>query len=217
MAELDAVDQCLLNQLARTKFATRAQLCYWCKMHETTIFRHLVKLEDTGMISSDTHQEPNIWMIERPGAAMMLNKMPSGGRESSWSVMAHGCHRNEVEILLESKEESRGFKFLDKQAFWKLGLNPAHGENAGVDANKKAYLVLLDDYNMMPNRIGHTWERTHKPPAAHYAGNRNKQWNQFVQTYIVATTNAVREEQYKRYLKQFAIPASVLKINQLWD
>ena len=217
-AELSEVDQCLLQQLARCKFATREQLCHWCdKSHKTTILRHLMKLEDIGLISADAHQEPNIWKIERQGAALMLEKMPSGGRPPSWSVMAHGCHRNAVEILLDTQAESRGFRFLDKQAFWKMGLNPAHGENPGVDASNKAYLVLLDDYGMMPNRIRHTWERRHKPSLSHFEGNRVMQWKQFVNAFIVATTNPIRAEQYEKYVKQFAIPATILKIESIWN
>lgn len=212
----EEVDQCLLTHLARAKFATRAQLCSWCVAHDTTIFRHLVKLEDQGLISSEANQEPNIWMLERPGAALMLTKMPSGGRRPSWSVLSHGCHRNAVEIYLDVQPESRGFRFLDKQTFWKMGLNPAHGENPGRDTNNKAYLVLLDDYGMMPNRIRHTWEREHKPPLAHFDGKRAMQWRQFVNVFIVATTSPLRARQYQQYVKQFAIPATILKIEAIW-
>ena len=214
---LNDVDRCLLKSLARVKFATRTQLAHWCGVHPSSASKRLIRMESANMITSDDHQQPTIWSIKHSAAALMLTSMPAGGRRASWSVMAHTCHRNAVEILLGAENATQGFRFLERQFFWRRGLNPAHGENGGVDQDKRAYLVLLDDYLMKPDRIGHTWARAHKPPRQYFDGHRNITWSEIVNHYLVVTTDEVRAEQHAAWIERHTIPARVLTIKPLWD
>lgn len=215
--QFNELDRCLLKTLARVKFATPAQLAYWCNAHRTSIQRRLARMESEDMVVAHTHQQPTIWALKHSAAALMQTRLPAGGRRASWSVMAHTCHKNAVEIQLGEEEGTRGFRFLDRAFFWKHGLNPAHGENGGVDQAKRAYLVLLDDYRMQPQRIGHTWVREHKPPRQFFSGHRNVAWSEIVHQYLVVTTDSVRAEQHQSWIERHTIPARVLTIRPLWD
>lgn len=217
MMKLSERDACLIKTLARLKFATREHLAYWCNIPSITVFRRLAFLQDAKLVDSDAHQRPTIWTVKNLAAAVMLTSLPSGGRRASWSVMAHACHRNEVEILLNKSKDSKGFHFLDRQSFWKLGLNPGHGEHGGQDAAKRAYLVLLDDYLMKPERIGHTWERAHHPPKRAFSGGRPGTWSKIVNYFIVATTDEFRAEKHAAWIERHKIPARVITIKPLWS
>jgi hypothetical protein len=199
------------------KFATREQLAYWCKSPSITVFRRLTTLEKAQLVSSDKHNRPNIWTIKNLAASVLLSSTPSGGRRSSWSVMAHACHANEVEIMLDGAKDSKGFRFLDRATLFKRGLNPGHGEHGGTDDAKRAYLVLLDDYMMKPERIGHTWTRAHHPPRKFFDGNRQLSWSKIVNHFIVATTDEFRAAQHAAWLERHEIPARVITIKALWS
>ena len=215
--KLSERDSCLIQTLARLKFATREQLAYWCSIPSITVFRRLTYLQSAKLIDSDANHRPTIWTVKNLAASVMLTSLPSGGRRSSWSVMAHACHRNAVEILLNEAKDSKGFRFLDRQFFWKRGLNPGHGEHGGIDDAKRAYLVLLDDYLMKPERISHTWERPHHPPRKFISGNRSVSWSKIVNHYIVATTDEFRAAQHAAWIERHEIPARVITIKPLWS
>ncbi len=210
------LEQKIITVLSRLQFATRDQIAYWCETKPITVFVRLTALEKQGLVASDKANKPNIWRVKNIAAKIMQTTVPSGGRPASWSVMAHACHRNEVEILLARKKESAGFRFLDRVYLWKRGLNPGHGEHAGVDAAKQAYLVLIDDYYMKPERIAHTWERVHHPPKKVFAGNRALTWSKIVHKFIVVSNDAFRAEQHAAWIKKHKIPATVMTIKNLW-
>jgi len=216
MIKLSTIDQCLISTLTRLKFATREQLAYWCKTPSVTIFKHLATLEEARLVAAHRHRRPAIWKIKPLAAALMLTSRPSGGRQSSLSVMTHACHTNEVEIMLNKDPDSKGFRFMEQTELFKRGLNPAHGEHVGVDDAKKAYLVLLDDYTMKPERIGHAFARAHHPPRQLFSGNRNLKYSQIVNYYIVATTDEFRAAQHATWIKRHEIPARVITIKPLW-
>lgn len=217
MNKLLALDQCIIQTLARVKFATRDQLAYFCKAKPITVFTRLVVLEGGGLISADKHHRPNIWTIKRLAAKIMHQPMPAGRRRASWSVMSHACHVNEVEILLDRSKDSKGFRIIsDRRILWGRGLNPGHGEHGGIDEAKTAYLVLIDDYSMPPERIAHSWEREHHPPRKFFSGNRALSWSKIVNRFIVATTDDLRAEQHAIWIERHKIPASVITIKPLW-
>ena len=214
---LNKTDKCLLQTLSRLKFATRSHLAYWCKVHVSTILRRLRALQSAGLVTSDENQDPAIWTIKNLAASVLLTSLPSGGRRASWSVMAHACHANEVEIMLDGAKDSKGFRFLDRATLFKRGLNPGHGEHGGIDEAKRAYLILLDDYMMKPERIGHTWTRAHHPPRKFFDGNRQLSWSKIVNHFIVATTDEFRAAQHAAWLERHEIPARVITIRSLWS
>jgi hypothetical protein len=216
--KLHPTDTCLLQTLCRLRFATREQLSYWCGRHPARVSHRLLNLQKLGLVSSEEYNRPTIWTVKPRAAALMQTTLPSGKRHSSWSAMSHACHRNEVEMLLNAKEESAGFRFLlELPFFWKRGLNPAFGEHSGEDKEKRAYLVLLDDYLMKPDRIGRTWERAHHPPRKYFSGNRAWSWSKIVNHFIVATTDEFRAERHMAWTLRHSVPAQVITIKSLWN
>lgn len=207
----------LLNMLARVKFATREQLACYSGIPYRSALRYLLALQSEGLVACEDDCRPAIWILKPSGAAVVATNAPSGGRTASMSVMTHACHRNAVEMLLSNKNDSPGFRFLDTVFLWKKGLNPAFGEHCGVDDNKKAYLVVLDDYRMKPERIAKAWERMHKPPRKYFSGNRCQKWRQIVHYYIVATTDELRARKHQIWIDRHDIPVSVLTIKPLWE
>jgi hypothetical protein len=216
MNHLNKTDQCLLKTLSRVKFATLSQLAFFCNVHLSTILRRLRVLKDAGIVASDENREPIIWTIKNLGARIAGTSLPCGGRHAGWPVKSHACHRNEVEIMLHAAKDSMGFRFIDRTTLFKRGLHPGKGEHGGIDDAKHAYLILLDDYMMKPERISHTWERPHQPPRKFYSGHRNVTWNKVVNYFIVATTDEFRAEQHATWIEKHAIPAKVITIKPLW-
>lgn len=217
MMRLLDVDKCLLEHLARLKFSTREQLSYWCESPAKTVFRRLAALEEAHLVSSDKQNRPFIWTIKNLAAAIMLTTTPAGGRRASWPAMSHACHANEVEIKLNKAPDSKGFHFVDRVTLFKRGLNPGHAEHGGIDDEKKAYLVLVDDYMMKPDHIGHSWERAHHPPREFFSGNRAFTWSKIVNRYIVATTDELRAAKHTAWIMRHEIPARVIIIKPLWS
>lgn len=213
---LNRLDKLILQNLSRVRFATRSQLAYWCVEHVSNISNRLILLEKAKIVTGETHTRPTIWSITPLGASLMLTSPPSGGRRSSWTVMSHVCHRNAVEILLAAEKESAGFHFLDHQYLVTRGLNPAFGEHCGTDNEGRIYLVLIDDYLMKSSRIAHTWNRVHHPPRKYFSGNRVFTWPQFVNYFIVATTDELRAEKHQAWIEKNVIPARVIVIKPLW-
>jgi len=216
MITLNKSDKCLLQTLARLKFATRAHLAFWCDVHVSTILRRLRVLQKAGMIVANENREPMIWSIKNLAAKLMLISPPSGGRRASWSAMSHACHANEVEIMLNTAKDSKGFCFINKIKLLERGLHPGFGEHGGRDDANKDYLILVDDYMMKPERIGHTWTRIHHPPRKFFDGNRQLSWSKIVNHFIVATTDEFRAEQHAAWIERHEIPARVITIKPLW-
>lgn len=216
----DDLDNRIMLELARVKYATCEQLSFYCCAPRRTVHYHLVRLQKAGLIlfalSSPVRGTTSVWSITYRCATAMHTKLPSGGRRSNWPVIKQACHRNEVEIMLASKPETKGFHFvLERQLFWKNGLNPAFGEHGAKDDAHKSYFVLIDDYFMKSNRIGHAWERRHRPPRKYFR-DRGRLWSNTVNVFYVVTTDSKRANLHTAWIKKHAIPASVLMIKPLW-
>jgi hypothetical protein len=128
--------------------------------------------------------------------------------------MSHACHANEAELALRTRHA--GFQLLDRITLLRHGLNPAHGEHAGVDATRAAFFVLLDDYRMQSERIEQAWTRRHAPHRAHFPDATGKAWREAVHHFYVVTTDPEREDLHRAFLIQRGLPAEVLSVKALW-
>lgn len=212
---LNDLDHELLRQLARLRFATREQLAYWCKVHPATVSQRLQLLTEDGLVNGERQTSPAIWRMTFAGSTLLQVPMPAGRRQASWSVMAHTCHANQAEITLRDSVYS-GFRLLDRLTLLRQGFNPAHGEHAGVDEKKVSYFVLLDDYAMQPERIGRSWRRRHAPNPKYWPDNTGKVWSEWVNNFVVITTDPERVTTHQQFATKNGLPADVLQMRHLW-
>ena len=98
IARLTAVQNCILEQLARVQFATNKQFMFWCGVNATSISTSVRGLLDSGLIDGSLFSRPQLFHLTSAGARLVNVHMPAGGRHASWSVMAHACHLNDFEI-----------------------------------------------------------------------------------------------------------------------
>ncbi len=128
--------------------------------------------------------------------------------------MAHACHRNAVEIVLD--RQRGGFRFLPRPVLWKQGFNPAHGERAGIDAAKISWLVLLDDYLMVSGRIARCWHRRHTPYPKYWPDLTGRAWCDVMQRFVVGCTDPAHAARHRTWIATHDIPAYVIDIPALW-
>jgi len=204
----------ILKYLARVDFATRAQLAYWCKVQPSTISKAARQLLDLGLVRANLQTRPVIWYLSHAGAAMLNVTPPAARRRFSWSVMAHACHRNVLEVALHRRQE--GFRFLPRLSLLKQGFNPAHGEHAGIDAAHKSWFVLLDDYLMASGRIARSWRRRHTPNRKYWPDSTGRAWCDIMHRYVVACTDPMHAATHRAWISAHHIPADVIDIPALW-
>lgn len=209
-----ALDHEILSALGRLMYATTAQLAYWCHDTPLAIYKRLPILAEQNLIAGEEQVRPAVWRLTFAGARLINKPMPAGRRHASWSVMAHACHRNEVEITLRATR--KGFHFLDRLSLLKSGLNPAHGEHAGVDDANVATFVLVDDYLMGSDRIARSWTRRHTPNPKYWTDPTGKIWGEVMQDYLVACTDERHAQTHTQWLESQAIPATVVNVKGLW-
>jgi predicted transcriptional regulator len=214
VAQLTAVQNCILEQIARVQFATQKQLMTWCGVNATSISTSVRGLIESGLIDGSLLSRPQLFHLTSAGARLVNVQMPAGGRHASWSVMAHACHLNDFEILF-SKSHS-GFRMVSRLALLKQGLNPAHGEHAAVDAEKKTWFILLDDYIMGSDRISRSWERRHTPNQKYWPDPTGRAFNELAHHYLVVTTDPYQAERHNAWIEKAGLPAEVLTIPALW-
>ena len=213
-ASLTDAQNCILEQLARVQFATSTQLAHWCDVSTATITRATQSLLDVNLIGGSLLTRPMIFQLTNGGARLVNVHMPAGGRHASWSVMAHACHLNDFEIGFAKQKP--GFRTVSRLACLKKGLNPAHGEHAAVDGNKKTWFILLDDYTMASSRIKHSWERRHTPNPKYWPDPTGRTWQELSHHYLVVTTTSKQAERHNEWLDNSEIPATVDIIPALW-
>ncbi len=189
----------ILLELARLEFATTTQLAYWCRASIPGVSRAALTLAKLGHIELCSLPRPFIWYAAGPAC---------------WAVMAHACHRNTLEIVLDRQQG--GFRFLQRVDLLRKGFNPARGEHAGVDAHGSMWLVLLDDSSMKCERIGRTWWRRHTPSPRHWPDPTGRCWGDVVQHYVVACTDTCRARRHRAWITTRDVPACVTEIQDPW-
>ena len=214
IARLTAVQNSILEQLARVQYATNKQLIYWCDVTASSISTSVHSLLNAGLIEGSLFSRPQLFYLTSAGARLVNVHLPAGGRHASWSVMAHACHLNAFEIAFAKQHQ--GFRIVSRLALLKQGLNPAHGEHAAVDGNKKTWFVLLDDYQMGSDRITRSWTRRHTPNLKHWPDPTGRAWNELAHHFLVVVTDHNQAERHNSWLEKYGIPATVFNIPALW-
>jgi hypothetical protein len=210
----NAVQNCILEQLARVQYATPAQLAFWCGVQTPAISKAVKVLLESGLVDGELTARPSILRLTHAAGGVLQVPMPAGNRYASWSVMAHACHKNEFEISFA--KDHPGFRFISRLALLKQGLNPAHGEHAAVDGDKKTWFILLDDYMMGSDRITRSWTRRHTPNIKYWPDPTGRVWNELAHHYLVVCNHTQQAERHKAWIETNGIPAEVLKIAELW-
>jgi len=213
-ARLSPAQNCILEQLARVQFATRAQLAHGCDVSKEAISSATQVLYELGLIDGSLLSKPKIFNLTLAGARLFNIPLPAGGRHASWSVMAHACHLNEFENIYAKSHP--GFRMLSRLALLKKGLNPAHGEHAALGGDQKTWFVLLDDYLMGSDRISRSWERRHTPNVKYWPDPAGRIFNELAHHYLVVTTDPNQAERHNAWVEKHEIPAEVLTIPALW-
>lgn len=208
---LSETDFQILETLSRLHYATTHQLVYWLKPQRAALTKAASTLARCQLINIDKTQRPYILSLTRQGRRV-LGLKDHNRRYVSWSVMAHQCHRNEVEIRL--RDTFAGFTFQSREYCYKKGLNPAHGEHAAKDKQNHFYFLLLDDYLMGSERITHAWLRQHTP-RQHWPGDV-RHWSDVADQYIVTTTSIPQLVLHRAYALKHQINAQVICVDPLW-
>ena len=205
----------ILRQLGRVHFATGTQLAHWCRVRPATISRATAWLSNLGLVHACVLPRPAIWTLSGAGAAVCVRTAFVRRSRPSWSLMAHACHRNTLEIALDKQQG--GFRFLSRAALLKQGFNPARGEHAGIDATEISWLALLDDYLMASARIARVWRRRHTPNPRHWPDATGRAWCDVMQRYVIGCTDPVRAARHRAWIVAHDIPAYVIDIPALWS
>jgi len=213
LACLSPVQETVLEGLNRLNYATVTQLHYWSQVSLTAIRDGLAFLQEAGFVASEKQVKPHVWQLSFAGAHLVGRSLSSGLRQPSWSVMSHICHRNQVEIQLRRRYAN--FFFLKKTALFRLGLNPSHGEHAGVQAGK-LFFVLLDDYLMGSNRITKVLSRDHRKHPKYCSLNKSVNWRMVLGRYLVVTTDLHQKSRHERWIQKQKINAELLYLPPLW-
>lgn len=215
--QLSITQRALLDVLGRLQYATLHQLVYWLTPQQPTVTKTLQRLEAARLVSVERSCRPNIYSATLTGLRVANLPMPVSRRCPSWSVMAHHCHRNAAEIRL--REHYPEFYFQPRHDLYALGLSPAHGEHFGKDGDGHSALVLLDDYLMQSERIGHAWTRPHTPNTRYYdlGTGRVRHWRDIAQRYILAVTDRIQYERHKTYIHQHRLDTALLFVAGLWQ
>ncbi|MFQ5543874.1 MAG: hypothetical protein ACE5FY_05935 [Nitrospiria bacterium] len=210
---LSPTQQAILEGFKRLHYATVNQLHYWSGVTLAPVRKSLLSLQAAGYVECEKQVRPHVWKLSRTGSRLVAQPLPSGFRQPSWSVMAHTCHRNQVEMVLRKRLSS--FMFLKKTALFRLGLNPSHGEHAGTQAGK-IFLILLDDYLMGSDRITKVLSRAHRKNPKYCNLNRSVNWNMVINRYLVVTTDPHQKSLHERWIKKQNIQAELVYLPPLW-
>ncbi len=213
LACLSPAQQTVLESFKRLGYATLNQVQYWSENTLAHVWRSLVYLQSGGLVECEKQVRPHVWKLSRMGSRLVGQPLPSGFRQSSWSVMAHICHRNQVEIFL--RESLSGFQFLKKTALLRLGLNPSHGEHAGKQEGKILF-ILLDDFLMGSDRITRVLSRAHKKNPKYCKLNRSVNWSMVLNDYLVVTTDRYQQTKHERWINKKNIKAELIYLPPLW-
>ncbi len=210
---LRPAEKVILKHIQRLGYATEEQLVYWSGYHVSTVSRALSSLRGIRMVKSEKAVLPNIWKLTWSGARVVEQSLSWNLRKPSWSVMAHTCHRNQCEMLL--REQHPDFRFLDKASLFRIGLNPSHGEHAGVQDGKIVF-VLLDDYLMGSNRISTTLSRRHRLNEKYCDLKISVNWSMIFKRFIVASTHEKQIKRHERFLQRKGLEAELLYVPPIW-
>ncbi|MDA8362526.1 MAG: hypothetical protein M0Z84_01620 [Gammaproteobacteria bacterium] len=205
--QLTPLQREILSMLGRLGFATGAQLAYWCRVPPQSVTRAARLLSGCGRVGVCAVPRPAIWCAGACGAHARVASV-------SWRLMAHVCHRNALEILLDRR--LGGFRFLPRTVLLRQGFNPTHGEHAGIDGSGRSWLVLLDDIQMASARIGRTWYRRHTPSSRHWPDPAGRCWGEVMQRYVVACTDPDQAQRHRIWIAAHDVPVTVIDIPALW-
>jgi len=215
----------IMAQLSVNDFATSAQLAAFCDVQIPAISKAVKQLQSQRMIVTEEGFRPAVLRLSFKGARMMGKALPSGKRSPSAAVQQHACHRNEVALILSRKYP--GFAWTPKKQLLTHGLRPALGEHAAADDSGCAHLVLLDDYQMVSNRILRSWTRRHTPDTHHYPVHTGQRWCDLANNFVVATTSIEQADRHQQWVEgaykilregDDRLPAiEIVHIEPLWD
>lgn len=210
---LSPSEQSVLDRLKHLHYATEDQLVYWTHCHRSTVSRALSGLRDLRFVQVEKSLTPNIWHLTRKAARFLETPLPSGNRRSSGPVMTHTVHRNQCEILL--RKDFRDFRFLNRPELYRLGLNPSHGEHAGLHAGK-LFFLLLDDYLMGSDRIGQAVSRRHTAREKYCDRKISLNWSMVFKQFFVASTHQKQIGKHRRWMTRRGIEAQLLYMPPVW-
>lgn len=213
LKSLNTAQNAVLQGLGRMAFATANQLQYWSGLSLAPIRKALVPLQEANFIQATKSARPHIFRLTRSGARVVDTALPSGGREPSWSVLTHTCHKNQVEIVL--RQSLFKFKFLNKSVLLRLGLNPSFGEHAAF-VDGKIVFVLLDDYLMPSYRIQRAAWRFHVKNTNYCDLNVALTWQKVYKRFLIATTDKNQEKKHARWIKRNQFNAELVYVQPLW-
>jgi len=215
----------IMAQLSMNDFATPAQLATLCDVQMPAISKATKQLQSQRMIVTEEGFRPAVLRLSFKGARMMGKVLASGKRSPSASVQQHACHRNEVALILSKKYA--GFQWTPKSQLLTHGLRPALGEHGATDNSGCAHLVLLDDYQMVSNRILRSWTRRHTPDSNHYPVHNGRRWCDLANNFVIATTSNDQADRHRHWVEgaykilragDERLPKiEIIKIKPLWN
>ncbi len=211
---LPKVQNFILERLAQVQYATSPQLQQLSGVQQPAISKAIKELLEAGLIDGSLLTRPMILYLTLVGGQLLGVSLPAGRRYASWSVMAHACHVNELQALMQ--EQHAGFRFLSRVELLKQGLNPAFGEHGAIDEEGTAWFVLLDDYLMTSDRITRSWTRRHTPSKKYWADPTGRVWNAVAQRFVVACTDEQHAARHREWILKTSFPATVILMKPLW-
>lgn len=207
----------ILSHLSRVMFCTFDQIQYWMDIGKPATSEAIKVLAKHNLVKLTDKVKPHIVQLTHSGARVSGTTLSTGKTFYSWSAKVQRIYRNDAEILLRGVH--RGFTMQSRKHHLSLGLNPSHGENAGVDIDKKVYFCLVDDYRMKPDRLMHAWTRQHTPNKLFFDSTHGFKWSILSDHYCFFSTDADALSRFKSYNEgkgDSALPVSFYYLKPRW-
>jgi len=191
----------LFDILVRTRFATFNQLTRYAKCSDDKARQALTILVRQKLIRKDTEYSPFVYSLSNKGC--MVANLNKPKHFVSGSAIHQMLMRNQIEI--EMREKNPTAKFITRTAWWKRGLYPAIGEYGIEFFNQKKRgqaLVIIDDYNMNPERVPHSLNRPHDVDKSYVGGELVLSWADIVDTLIIYSMTDSQKKAHKKYYEK---------------
>lgn len=158
-----------LEHLYTQRYMTIEQMASYLGESYRKASEVLADLKIAGYVDVEIGFKPYAYWLSYKGATR-LGCEPLK-RWKSANALHQELMRNQIEIEIKLKNPTA--KFVSRVHAMQLGLNPSNGEYLlSLVKNKKPsfVFVLIDDYQMPPDRVKHSFFREHNPSKDFYDG-----------------------------------------------
>lgn len=189
-----------LDHLYVQRYLTIEQMARYLGEDYNKAANILADLKVAGYVDVETSFRPYAYWLSHKGSSRLGHEPLK--RWKSANALHQELMRNEIELSI--REDRPTATFYSRIRCMKKGLNPSNGEyllSYKKDGLEKLAFVLIDDYQMPPNRVKHSLNRPHNPPKDYYKG-MTMRFSDLVGDVLVYVTSQNRMNFHKLYYEK---------------